>query len=86
MVGGDGAGQEAGAGMTLANSPRQRADFIRRIAHLQLAIADLHAFIDVAMRARPHPGIQKLLAMADVHLESAAQELAEAASDVAALT
>ncbi len=71
--------------MTLADSGRQRGDWIRKVAALQLQIADLRTLIDVTMHTRPHPVAMKLLAMADVHLESAAQELSEAAAHIGAI-
>lgn len=68
--------------MTLADSARQRADWIKRAAHIQLAIADLRTLIDATMHGRPALHAATLLAQADVHLEMAAQELADAASNV----
>lgn len=68
--------------MSLANSARQRADWIRLAAGIQLNIADLRTMISVAMHSRPALHAATLLAEADVHLELAAQELAEAASRI----
>lgn len=71
--------------MSIATNARQRADWLRKAARIQGELADLRAMIDVAMRGRPMPGVAKLMAAADVHVERSEEELSEAAQNIGAL-
>ena len=72
--------------MSLADSATQRARFIAKIARIQLELTDLAHEIDAAMRGRPMPGVAKLLAAVDVHIENASAELGEAAKNIGAIS